>query len=260
MAAYQPESYWSEVAHRIKARQEGNVIAGDDEPYYHYKRQRFLEMLQKVDFKDKKVLEVGCGPGGNLLFVDKLQPKQLVGADISKSMLELATSNLKNKSIQLCKTNGKTLPFEDDYFDIVFTATVLQHNTNEQMLKDLLAEICRVSSHQVILFEETNTQISGTELRLGRPVKYYETIVEKHGFKLAVSPEYINIQTSYLVSGTIRKIFNSSSRKEGEKPSKVATFLQKIALPITKPLDKIFTTKKDLTTMVFQRSTLLTNA
>ena len=43
---YHPEPYWSEVADRIAERGDKNVIAGDDEPYYRYKRAEFLEMLR----------------------------------------------------------------------------------------------------------------------------------------------------------------------------------------------------------------------
>lgn len=77
LKSYHPEPYWSAVATRIKARSGKNVVAGDDEPYYRYKRDKFLKMLSSVDFKDKSVLEVGCGPGGNLEFIDQLMPKRL---------------------------------------------------------------------------------------------------------------------------------------------------------------------------------------
>ena len=65
MTNYQPEPYWSEVANRIKSRKGESIIAGDDEPYYRYKRKKFLSMLNSVNFKEKSVLEIGCGPGGN---------------------------------------------------------------------------------------------------------------------------------------------------------------------------------------------------
>ena len=47
MSEYHPEPYWSDVAKRIKARKGKNVIAGDDEPYYRYKRERFLDLLKR---------------------------------------------------------------------------------------------------------------------------------------------------------------------------------------------------------------------
>ena len=124
--SYHPEKYWSEVSELIKQRNDDNVIAGDDEPYYRYKRNRFLEMLSTIDFNNKNVLEVGCGPGGNLIEVLKKNPKNLQAVDISENMVKLATKNTLGK-VAIHKINGTKFPFDDKTFDIIFTATVLQH-------------------------------------------------------------------------------------------------------------------------------------
>ena len=92
--------------------------------------------------------------------------------------------------------------------------------------------------------------IKGDELNLGRPVEYYQHIFEKYGFRLTKT-EFINIQSSYLVSGAIRKLFNPSARQEGEQLTKFSVFLQKSTLPITKILDKIFKSKRDLGMLTF---------
>ena len=189
---YHPEPYWSEVAKRIDDRQDRNVIAGDDEPYYHYKRERFLEMLSTVDFSGKDVMELGSGPGGNLKELCKTSAKTLTGVDISSDMIALATKNLAGTRAKLVKTDGKTIPFDDKYFDLAITATVLQHNTDEAMLTNVIKEVCRVTKDKVVIFERIDDPIAGDELCLGRPVKYYEDIFAKHGFKL-VKTEFINI-------------------------------------------------------------------
>ena len=242
---YHPEEYWSEVGDRIKERENGkNVIAGDDEPYYRYKRREFLRLLNEVEFKNKSVLEIGHGPGGNLIEVYKKNPKWLAGVDISERMVKLAKNKIP-EGIQVQKINGTALPFTNEQFDIVFTATVLQHNTDESMLKDLMKEMARVSKGEVILFERIEDRIKGDELCLGRPVNYYAKIMEEHGFRLD-STKFINIRTSYYVSGAIRKGLNPTNRKEGEPLNKPSAFLQKITLAITSKLDKLITSKKDI--------------
>ncbi len=251
MSAYHPEPYWSDVAKRIDSRGGNNVIAGDDEPYYRYKRQRFLEMLRTVDFKGKAVLEIGSGPGGNLKEIHRHQPSKLVGADISSEMIKVASSHLP-KDINLVKIDGTSLPFEDKSFDIVFTATVLQHNTNDTMMKQIASEAFRVSGKEVFLFERIESQLKGDDLCMGRPVSYYAEIAEQNGFEL-VDTSFINIRTSYYVSGSIRKLLNPSSRVEGEPFTPYALLAQKVTLPVTKILDKIFTSKKDIAKMHFVR-------
>src|SRR5688572_26110273 len=149
---YHPEEYWTNVGKRIASRDSENVIAGDDEPYYHYKRERFLELLHEVDFKGKSVLEIGCGPGGNLVEIKKRNPARLAGVDISAQMIELARKKLPSE-VEIIKINGTELPFENKAFDIVFTATVLQHNTDVAMLRKIMDELCRVSAKHVYLFE-----------------------------------------------------------------------------------------------------------
>jgi SAM-dependent methyltransferase len=251
MSEYHPEPYWSDVAKRIKARKGKNVIAGDDEPYYRYKRERFLSLFHEVDFSGKKVLEIGSGPGGNLKELLSRSPKSLTGVDISPDMVELAKSNLPPE-VNIIKVNGTSLPFEDRAFDIVFTATVLQHNTDEIMLKQLMAELCRVSGDRVFLFERIEDTIIGDALCYGRPVSYYENICRQQGFEL-VSSKWINIRTSYYVSGAIRKGLNSKDRVEGEALNGISVFLQNVTLPVTRQLDKLFTSRKDIARLEFKR-------
>lgn len=248
-SSYHPESYWSDVAKRIKSREGSNVVAGDDEPFYRYKRQRFLEMLNKVDFKGKSVLELGNGPGGNLKEISKLSPARLVGADISSEMIKLARAN-NTDFVELVKINGTSLPFRDNTFDIVFTATVLQHNTDDSMMRSILEEISRVSKDKIYLFEKVDSKITGDDLCYARPIKYYADIVAPYGFEL-VSTEHINIRSSYFVAGAIRKGLNSKNRQEGEPLNFFSTLLQNVSLPITKVLDKIFSSKKDVARIEF---------
>lgn len=251
MSQYHPEPYWSDVAKRIQARGGANVIAGDDEPYYRYKRKRFLRLLLDVDFSGKAVLEIGSGPGGNLKELLSKSPKSLTGVDISPDMVALAKSHLPPE-VNFIKVDGTTLPFEGNTFDYVFSATVLQHNTDENMLLSLIGEMCRVSSEKVFIFERIEDSIIGDDLCLGRPVDYYADIFKKNGFEL-VSKKFINIRSSYYISGAIRKGLNPRKRKEGEPLTKFSELMQKLTLPVTSVMDKIFTSQKDVARLEFRR-------
>lgn len=246
---YKPEEYWSEVGRLIGSREEKNVIAGDDEPFYHYKRQVFLSLLHGVNFQGRDVVELGSGPGGNLFEISKHKPSRLSGIDISQTMVDLATKNFGHLAT-IHKTDGNGLAFNDNHFEVAITATVLQHNTDAQMLERVIAELCRVVAKEIYIFERIESKLKGDELCMGRPVKYYEELFNKHGFTLE-EVVFSNIQISYLVCGAIRKGLNPSSRKEGEPLNGISIFLQKITLPITKILDKIFPAKRDLARLKF---------
>lgn len=252
MASYYPEPYWNDVAKRIAARTNARVIAGDDEPYYQYKRQQFLKLLHVIPFADKTVLEIGSGPGGNLAAVYNQHPKALYGVDISEEMIELSKQLLSGKNIQLQKINGVSLPFATNYFDVSFTSTVLQHITDEAMLEDLINEMCRVTTNDIYIFERIESRIKGTELCAGRPTHYYETLFSKHQFVLGKTT-FLNIHISYFVSGVIRKLFNPRTKKEGEPISTISRILQKSTLPVTAALDPLLKRKRELAMLHFRK-------
>lgn len=250
---YNPETYWSQIATRITNREGRNIIAGDDEPYYRYKRSKFLKLLSTVDFNEKNILELGAGPGGNIEYIlSNFKPKSITDADISSKMLEIASKNVKSNIASFVKIDGEHLPFEDKKFDVSFTATVLQHNTDERMLKQIISELCRVSNEKIVIFEKIEPQVKGTDLCLGRPVNYYADIFKKHGFKL-IETEFINLKISYYVSGAARKLLNAKSREEGEPLSKISILAQKITLPLTTILDNIFASRRGIGKLVFVR-------
>lgn len=249
---YKPEEYWTEVGQRIEDRGEENIIAGDDEPFYRYKRREFLKMLHAIDFNGKRVLELGSGPGGNLKSIfENSKPALLAGVDISAQMVKLAKKH-NSPEVLVKKINGVEIPFEDRHFDLVFSATVLQHITDENMLHPIIAEMCRVSGDRVFVFERIEKSLKGNELCMGRPVSYYSNIFNANGFQLKRS-KFINIQSSYLCCGAIRKLFNPSARKEGEPLTPLAIGLQKATLPLTRVLDKTFPSKRDLGMLEFGR-------
>jgi len=249
---FNQEAYWDKVAKNIAIRQDTSFIAGDDEPYYRYKRKRFLNLLDRIDFRNKLVLEVGSGPGGNLNFIYNKGVKGITGADISNKMIVLSKSLLQGKNIQIVKINGTELPFDSASFDLVFTSTVLQHNTDEQVLKKLVAEICRVSKNEVILFERIEQKITGHESNLGRPISYYSDLLKKNSFKL-VETVFLPIQASYFICGIIRKVFNPKDHFEGQPLTKLSTVLENICLPVTSMLDTVIPSKRDVAMLKFQR-------
>ncbi len=251
--AYHPETYWDQVAKTLAKRDDLKLIAGDSDPYYRYKRQQFLKLLSSLNFTDKKVLEFGSGPGGNLAHLHALGCKNLTGVDISSKMLELSNQLLDGKNIRLVKIDDAKLPFEKDSFEIVFTSTVLQHNPDEDELMKIISEICRVSKNEVYLFERIEKRIKGHESNLGRPVNYYANLMYKNGFQLE-QQKSLKIQASYYTCGFIRKVFNSRSRKEGEALSKLSVFLEKMMLPFTIQLDKLIPSKRDVTLLKFKKT------
>lgn len=249
---YHPESYWNEVAKRIASRTGRNVVAGDDEPFYRYKRSSFLKLFHSIEFTDKVVLELGSGPGGNLLELISRNPKEVHGVDISHEMVALSTERLSGTNATIKLMQDDVIPYASSFFDLSFTSTVLQHTTDESRLLATIAELCRVTKSDIYIFERIENRIKGDELNLGRPVSYYERLFSQREFGLK-TVRFLNVHVSYLVSGAIRKLFNSRNRKEGEPATVLSTTLQRLTLPITKTLDKVVPVNRELAMLHFKK-------
>lgn len=93
------------------------------------------KLIQRSGIKEgMQVLEIGCGSGAFTTFVArKVGPKgQVYALDIQPSMLEQLKAKLSKpenqdiKNIQLVNSSAYDLPFEDNFFDLVYIVTVLQ--------------------------------------------------------------------------------------------------------------------------------------
>lgn|SRR5574341_91431 len=261
MSDYQPETYWSRVAEEIKRRGPENYVAGDDEPFYRYKRQKFLtRFLDKIDVESKTVLEVGCGPGGNLIELLKKRPAKLIGADVSKVMLELSSRALNGRSaaVELYKIDGMTLPFPDRSIDIALTVTVLQHNTDPAMFSGVVKELCRVTKRMLVLHEDTAPRIVMSQDRsfVARPVDAYQAECRRHGFDLS-RRQYLNTRCSYFWYRATRR-FARKDHREGEPVPRLFRMATAPLIWGASLFDDLVPDRAGLTKMVFLRREIST--
>ena len=109
-----------------------------------------VEMFKLVtELPVKKILEVGCNRAHNLVALSMLGDYELHGIDPSSYALEHANENCTAK---LTEANAFDIPYPDDYFDLVFTCSVLMHIADRDM-PVAVSEICRVSNRYVLAME-----------------------------------------------------------------------------------------------------------
>ncbi|MFA5490699.1 MAG: class I SAM-dependent methyltransferase [Candidimonas sp.] len=91
-------------------------------------------------------LEYGCGPGRNLIrFSNKFL--RIDGVDISEENLQKAKINLTHNGIDvpnLLVCDGKSIPFDDESYDVVFSVICLQHIACWSIRKSIFEETHRV--------------------------------------------------------------------------------------------------------------------
>jgi SAM-dependent methyltransferase len=247
---YEPRSYWSDVAEAIHRRGSDSDVAGDATPFLRHQRRLFLQrFLEPLEISDKRVLEVGCGPGGNLAELRRRgQARELVGADISPAMLELARARVPD--VELVETDGTTLPFPDERFDLVFTVTVLQHNRDETC-RPLLAEICRVAGDRLLLIENTGPQRRDDFVStIRRPVAEYVEVCEPLGFRL-LATAFLGVAVSSKMQFVARRFGKPSA--VGEPAPRLRQVVESALLPASVLADRVVPQRAGLTMMDFRR-------
>jgi SAM-dependent methyltransferase len=87
-------------------------------------------------------LDLGCGPGGNLIIAESFCPKAVVGLDVSPVALALAKIEFSHELLVRADIN-RSLPFPNQVFDVVTLFNVLYHDWVVDD-RDALSEVSRV--------------------------------------------------------------------------------------------------------------------
>jgi ubiquinone/menaquinone biosynthesis C-methylase UbiE len=118
-------------------------------------RKAHLELLGLYDFKDKYVLDAGCGPGTYGIML--AQRGNIVKAvEISPNAVKVANERAVKKGVNFQAQQGdlEKLPFQDNTFDICFCGWVLHHFPD---VNNAISELSRVlKPNGVIAIVEPN--------------------------------------------------------------------------------------------------------
>lgn len=97
-----------------------------------------------------RILEVGTNLGTQLVFLQRMEFKNLYGIEINRKAIELSKSTIKN--IDIVEGSALDIPFKDNYFDLVFTSGLLIHIAPLD-IKRVLEEIYRCTKRYIWGFE-----------------------------------------------------------------------------------------------------------
>lgn len=81
--------------------------------------QKILHRL--VNFKDKRVLEIGCGEG-RLTWKYAASAKQVVGFDLDHDALRIARADCTYPHVHFANAGARQIPFSQEAFDIAILA------------------------------------------------------------------------------------------------------------------------------------------
>jgi len=85
-----------------------------------YSAQLYHHVASRIDMSGKNILEVGCGRGGGLSFINRyLSPNKVTGLDLNKKAIEFCRKNYAEEGITFLQGNAELLKFEDNSFDVL---------------------------------------------------------------------------------------------------------------------------------------------
>lgn len=129
-------TYWNERIHDLEMTEHpvGSPEFFADLDDYRFDKLRYLPRLVPFDrFKGRRLLEVGCGIGTDLVRFAK-GGAQVTGIDLAERSVELARTNARLNGVEgqvdLEVANGEAMPFEDETFDAVYAHGVLQYTAD----------------------------------------------------------------------------------------------------------------------------------
>lgn len=116
--------------------------------------EEYSQILSK--FKFRRILEVGAGELTTLSSLGDYLEKNIeyYAMDLSLNRVYLGRNEFMkryNRKIHVCKANAISLPYPDNYFDLVFTSHCLEHMPYDY--QKAIDEMCRVTRKLVVLFE-----------------------------------------------------------------------------------------------------------
>lgn len=148
-------SYWDEHIHdlAIATHPVGTPGFFQELDDYRYDKLRYLPHL--VDFaayRDKTLLEVGCGAGIDLVHFARAGAF-VSGVDLSHTAIELARQNFAQRGLRanLCVMNGEALEFGNGMFDVVYAHGVLQYTADAQKMVNELHRVLKPGGEAILM-------------------------------------------------------------------------------------------------------------
>lgn len=111
-----------------------------------YKAKNIIDVCKGI--KPEKVLEVGAGDGSILHYLNEWDfAPQLFALEIAQSGVDLINGRKLDRLKEAKVFDGYKIPYEDDAFDLVILAHVLEHVEHE---RTLIRELKRVAKYIVV--------------------------------------------------------------------------------------------------------------
>jgi SAM-dependent methyltransferase len=179
----QVRDYWNSHIHDldISSSVPGSKEFFADLDQYHFEKLHHLPKL--IDFnayRGKKILDVGCGAGTDLVRFAK-GGALVTGVDLSSSAIALAKQNFAHQGLaaDLREGDGEKLPFDDNAFDLVFAHGVVQYTASDQALVEECRRVLKPGGTAVFQVYNRVSWLNGLSKVMKVPLEHEDAPVLK---------------------------------------------------------------------------------
>ena len=160
-----------------------------------------------------KILDAGCGPGFFLAEINKEWGKY--GIELSKFNVDYINDSFSDINVQVGSL--EKLPYEDNFFDIVYSFQVMEHVFEPVKIFKEFSRVCKPDGKIIISTPNIDSfcskRFKGNYRLLGAPhVIMWSPITMKHLFKLigfeVVKEYYPFFKTEYFTLKNLIRLLN----------------------------------------------------
>lgn len=162
--------YWNEhpCGTQFTGLEWGSKEFFDEVERFRYASQPFMDSLMGFNtFRGKKLLEIGCGLGTDLLQFAR-GGAVVTGVDLTPRSIELVKRrfDLYRVKVEALVADAEHLPFADESFDVVYSFGVLHHTPDtQQAVNEVYRVLKRGGSIIIMLYHKTSLHYAlGTPL------------------------------------------------------------------------------------------------
>jgi len=188
--------YWNEHIHDLAIAKhpvgtKGFFVDLDD---YRFDKLRYLPQVVNFNgYRGKKILEIGCGVGIDLIRFAK-GGAHVTGIDLAQKSIELAKKNFAHNGLKadLRLMNGEALEFADNSFDVVYAHGVLQYTVDADRMAKEMHRVLKPGGEAIAMVYNRISWLNGMSLVMKVELEHEDApVLKKYSlgeFKKMLSP------------------------------------------------------------------------